>query len=117
MDLHSFWLVGLTFRKMRSLLCLRSRNKKIPICVHGSNFEKNEKESGFQIKKIQIYIVHSSWTPIPSNPPPLISTSCTLHSHPHATSIHRVGNRAGLLIFELCSLIPEKLNTTLLTYN
>ena len=27
-DLHPFWLVGLTFRKIRSLLCLRFRNKK-----------------------------------------------------------------------------------------
>ena len=45
-DLHPFWQVGLTFRKIRSLLCLRSRNKKtFLIWVHGSNFEKKWKKN------------------------------------------------------------------------
>ena len=46
-DLRPFWLVGLTFRKIRSLLCLRSQNKKkkILIWVHGLNFEKKWKNN------------------------------------------------------------------------
>ena len=54
-DLHPFWLVGLTFRKIRSLLCLRSRNKKNSHLGSGVKFWKKWKNN-FEIFYQLMYV-------------------------------------------------------------